>query len=105
MRYPTILDVVRAITAIAESHPQVAVWWYAPSERFRLRGRLEDSGERKPLEVVVELEDEASVDWDRIGQDLSDRLWDNPVAVRPHRGREAESRLIRVLSNSDATRV
>ncbi len=32
MRLPSILDVVRAVKAVAASHEEVRGWWYAPDQ-------------------------------------------------------------------------
>ena len=99
MRHPSILDVVRAVTTIAPAHPEVRTWWYSPASQFRLHGELDrDSGERVPLEVAVEFETSTPPDFDEISAELANRLWMNPITVRPHRGAEERQRLVRILS-------
>lgn len=99
MRQPSILDVVKAVTEVAPAYPQVATWWYSPGSAFRLRGELDGAGEKRvPLEIAVEPVEQESPDLDRIASALAQHLWDNPVAVRTHRGPQEADRLYKVLT-------
>jgi hypothetical protein len=87
MRTPTILDVVQAVTGVAPSHPQVAVWWY---------GRAEVAG--APPVVVLEFRDGVHPDTERIGSELARRLGPAAIAIRPHRGAGEVQTLHRLLT-------
>jgi hypothetical protein len=91
MRTPTILDVVQAVTSVAPSHPQVAVWWY---------GRQEMAG-APPVLLVLEAEEGARPDTERIGSDLARRLGLAAVAIRMHRGTGEAQALYRLLTVGD----
>lgn len=95
MRRPNILDVVRAVTAVAPDYPEVTVWWYAPEPELTPGGNNSGWG---ALEVVVETASRRSPDFDGLAAQLSERLGWQGVAVRAHRGRE-EKRLFRMLTN------
>ncbi len=100
MRQARILDVVRAVTAVAPSHPEVQAWWYAPMPLLHLRGDAPgDVRERPPLEVVLEVGENGVVDFDGIAAELSKQLWDYPIATRAHQGGAEEKRLFRLLSD------
>ncbi len=95
VRRPNILDVVRAVTAVAPDYPEVTVWWYAPEPE--LTPGSNHSG-RGALEVVVETASLRSPDLDGLATHLSQRLGWQDVAVRAHRGPD-EKRLFRMLTN------
>ncbi len=88
MRTPTILDVVQAVTSVAPSHPQVAVWWY------------ERAG-RRPIQLVLEAREGTSPDPAGIGSELAGRLGTEAVAVRMHRGPGETQALYRLLTAGD----
>lgn len=96
MRRPNILDVTRAIRAVAPAHPEVKVWWYSPAVVFRLAG--ESTEEPPPLMVVLELDAGASPDLDGIASKLSDQLAGTRFSVRRHRGEAEDRQLVRVLT-------
>ncbi len=91
MRPPTILDVVQAVTDVAPSHPQVAVWWY---------GRAETAG-APPVLLVLEPRKGASPDTAHIGSELTGRLGMKAVAIRMHRGAGETQALYRLLTAED----
>ena len=95
MQRPNILDVVRAVTAVAADHPEVKVWWYSPDPDFRVKG---DDRRKSSLEFVLEFKNGDGADSDAIAEDLSTQLSGNPVAVREHRGKEETVRLFRMLT-------
>lgn len=102
MRQPKILDVVRAVTAVAPAHPEVRVWWYSPPVRFHLRGEAEGSSNGAALEIFLELGPEARIDFEAIAAELSARLWGNPVSVQVHGGRVEGKQLFRILTREHA---
>jgi hypothetical protein len=91
MRTPTILDVVQAVTGVAPSHPEVAIWWY---------GRAEMAG-APPLLLVLEARDGARPDTERIGLELARRLGPAAIAIRMHRGAGEAQALYRLLTTED----
>lgn len=95
MRRPNILDVVRAVTAVAPHYPEVMVWWYAPEPELTPGGNHSGGG---ALEVVVETAGSRSPNFTGLATQLSERLRWQDVAVRAHRGRD-EKRLFRMLTN------
>lgn len=95
MQQPNILDVVRAVTAVAPDHPEVRVWWYSPEPDLRVKG---DESSKRSLDFVLEFDDAAQADSELIAADLSARLNGNDVTVREHRGREETVRLFRMLT-------
>lgn len=97
-RPPKILDVVRAVTAVATTHPEVTVWWYSPPVRFHLRGAEGGCGRESPLEIFLELKPETTADFEAISAELSERLWGRPVAVRVQEGHVKGKQLFRILS-------
>jgi hypothetical protein len=88
MHTPTILDVIQAVTDVAPSHPQVAVWWY---------GRPELAG-APPVLLVLEAQHGARPDTERIGLELAERLGPAAVAIRIHQGAGEGRRLHRLLT-------
>jgi hypothetical protein len=90
MRTPTILDIVQAVTGVAPSHPQVAVWWY---------GRAEMAG--APILLVLEARKGASPDMASIGSELAGRLGVRAIAIRMHRGAGETQSLYRLLTAED----
>jgi hypothetical protein len=85
MRPPTILDIVQAVTEVAPSHPELAVWWY------------ERTGSR-PVQLVLEARNGASPDPANIDSELAGRLGRAAVAVRMHRGAGETQVLYRLLT-------
>jgi hypothetical protein len=97
MRPPSILDVVRAVKAVAASHADVPGWWYAPPKRLRLAGeRPSDRGERR-VEIAIEGELPSSAH-EAIAAELSRALHGAAVRVRAYRGRHDDGHLFRLLS-------
>jgi hypothetical protein len=74
MRPPTILDVVQAVIRLAPSHPEVAVWWFAPA----------GSGAPGPI-LVLECREGALPDAESIGSELAGRFGPGAVTVRVQR--------------------
>jgi hypothetical protein len=93
MRTPTILDIVQAVTEVAPSHPEVAVWWHA---RAGMAGS-------SPVLVVLEAREGARPDTERIGSELAGCLGPAAVAIRMHRGAEEAPTLYRLLTAADAS--
>jgi hypothetical protein len=75
MRPPSILDVVQAITQLAPSHPEVAVWWFAPA-----------SPEAPGPMLVLESREGALPDAASIGSELAGRFGPGVITIRVHRG-------------------
>jgi hypothetical protein len=75
MRPPTILDVVQAVIRLAPSHPEVAVWWFAPAV----------TGAPGPM-LVLESREGALPDSASVGSELAARFGPGTVTVRVHRG-------------------
>jgi hypothetical protein len=99
VKQPSILDVVRAVTEVGPSHPEIRTWWYAPPKRLRLRGELEADGSRRQQIVEVAVEAAASsADFDALASELSRKLRGSPVSVRTFRGADEERQLYRLLS-------
>jgi hypothetical protein len=86
-----VLDVVRAVTEVATSHPEIAVWWYVP----RLL-------ENPKIQLVVELEAGQQADLGAIATKIGAHLPDAHVSVVPYDGQREDRRLFRVLSKSSA---
>ncbi len=101
MRHAAILDVLRAVKDLADAHPEVAAWWYAPARRLRLLGqRARGSAEALRLEIVVQPAASAAVDCDCLASELGRRLPGDSIAVRLHRGAAEEKRLFRLKSRA-----
>ncbi len=99
MRHPSILDVVRAVTAVAPRYPQVITWWYRPASRFRLQGESGTAAEPTPrIEVLVTLSNASQIDEETVASELSRLLAGAAVRVAERRGAGLEGRLVRVLS-------
>jgi hypothetical protein len=75
MRPPTILDVVQAVIRLAPSHPEVAVWWFAPAA----------TGAPGPM-LALESREGALPDAAGIRSELAGRFGPGTVTVRVHRG-------------------
>jgi hypothetical protein len=75
MRPPTILDVVQAVIRLAPSHPEVAVWWFAPAA----------TGAPGPV-LVLESREGAFPDAANIDSELAGHFGPGTVTVRVHRG-------------------
>lgn len=87
MRPPTILDVVQAVTRLAPSYPEVAVWWFAPAA----------TGASRVL-LVLEPRERALPDAASIGSELAGRFGPGAVTVRVHRGAAEEQARYRLLT-------
>jgi hypothetical protein len=99
MRHAAILDVLRAVKELADTHPEVAAWWYAPVQRLRLLGqRARGSAEPLPLEIIIEPSATAAVDCTHLASELGRRLPGDRVAVRLHGGAAEQRRLFRLKS-------
>ncbi len=95
MRQPRILDVMRAVRAVAPDHPEIRAFWYAPAQRLHLAGRAPKAPE---VEVAVEPRSPGSADFDVIARELSAQLRPATVAVRTYRGDAEERHLFRIVS-------
>jgi hypothetical protein len=91
MRPPTILDLIQAVTEVAPSHPEVAVWWYERSGRAGAA----------PVPLVLEAREGASPDTASIGSEFERRLGPAAVAIRMYRG-AGETALYRLLTVGNA---
>ena len=99
MRQPNILDFVRAVTALAPSHPGVARWWYSPRSPFALAGGSDEEPQTgRAYEVVVETVADAPLDFGAIASELSSHLHGSRVEVRAHRGDGEDPSLYRLLT-------
>jgi hypothetical protein len=96
-RPPRILDVVAAVKSLAQAHPEISAWWYAPALRLRLAGELPVGVEPTRVEVVAEARPDADPDYACLGRELATRL-DADAIVRAHRGAREERHLFRVAS-------
>jgi len=90
MRTPTILDIIQAVTEIAPSYPEVAVWWYARADAVGARPAL-----------VLEARDGVAPDLASIGSELAGRVGP-AVAVRMHRDASEKQALYRLLTTADS---
>jgi hypothetical protein len=97
MRVPTILDVIEAVTQVAPSHPEVAVWWYVRSSR-------EGGNGARVVELVLESRDDAAPEVARIGPELGQRLGGAAVSARVHRGAAETAPLYRLLTTGSSPR-
>ena len=103
MRQPNILDFVRAVTALAPSHPDVKRWWYSPRTPFALEGGSdEELASGRSYEVVVEAVPGIPLDFGSIASELSTHLHGSRVAVRAHRGGHEDPGLYRLLTAKTA---
>jgi hypothetical protein len=104
IRPPSILDVVRAVKALAGDHGEVSAWWYAPPRRLRLAGEKPNEAGGRHVEIAIEGECDPAT-CDRIARQLSialsGALRQTPVRVRPYRGKAEDARLYRLLSAGD----
>jgi hypothetical protein len=91
-RSPNILDIVKAVTEVAPSYPEVSVWWYA---------RADVPGVRQVL-VVLEARDGSAPAAASIASELEERLNSVAVAVRMHRGAGETPGLYRLLTTADS---
>lgn len=98
MRRPSVLDVTRAIKEVAPSYPEIASWWYVPHVTPAPSSDLREPRGEFQLEVVVRPAPDSATDSDRIGRDLTAKLWSTPVTVRLHQGEGEPQRLFRILS-------
>ncbi len=106
MRPPSILDVVRAVKAVAAAHQEVSAWWYAPPKRLRLAGERPGEASKRQVEIAIEGRFGAET-CDAIAREISRALRDTPrdemgdettVRVRPYRGPRDDGHLFRLLS-------
>jgi hypothetical protein len=93
MRSPTVLDIVQAVTHLAASHSEVAVWWYT---RAGVAGA-------PAILLVLEPRDGALPDEASIGAALAARFGPEAVAVRMHRGAGETQALYRLLTAANAS--
>jgi hypothetical protein len=93
MRSPNVLDVVHAVTDLAASHSEVAVWWY-------MRAGVAGS---PVILLVLEPRDGALPDTASIGAALAARFGPEAVAVRMHRGAGETQTLYRLLTAANAS--
>jgi hypothetical protein len=103
MRRPSILDVVRAVTSTAPGHPEIESWWYAPPQRLRIGGDVAMPGQTFAIELVVEPEQGARVDRDRIAAEVAGFLRGASVTVRDYRGPSDDRHLFRLLRRRSPT--
>jgi hypothetical protein len=94
MRTPTILDIVQAVTEVAPSHPELAVWWFERTSATGAPGA-------PPVLLVLEARKGASPDTAYIGSELAGRLGTGAVAIRMHRGAGETQALYRLLTSGD----
>jgi hypothetical protein len=90
MRPPTILDLIQAVTQMAPSYPEVAVWWYA---------RATPGGAPRVL-LVLEPRSGAVADAAGIDAELAGRFGPEGVTVRMHRGASEAQTLYRLLTGA-----
>jgi hypothetical protein len=92
-----ILDLLKAVSAVAPAHQEVAVWWYLPPGGAQPAGQPSetDSG---LAEVVVEPSAGARPDVDAIRARLTGQLGGRPVVVRTHGGQGERYHLYRLLT-------
>lgn len=95
MRSPTILDVIQAVTEVAPSHREVAVWWY-------VRSSPEGGNGARAVELVLEARDGIAPDVARVGLELGQRLHGATVSARVHRGPAETAPLYRVLTTGSS---
>jgi hypothetical protein len=94
MRPPTILDIVEAVTRLAPSHPEVAVWWYAPAA----------TGAPGIL-LVLEPREGALPAAASIGSELAERFGPGTATVRMHRGAAETQARYRLLTPAASSAV
>jgi hypothetical protein len=105
MRPPTVLDIVQAVTEVAPSHPEVAVWWYTRAGEPRVgearvgEARANETG-ASLVQIVLEARGGTQPDTAHIRSALAERLGTATLSVRLHRGGE-EAALYRVLTIGD----
>ena len=104
MRRPSILDVLHAVRDVGPTYPEIRAWWYAPGRGLRLQGAVAGEQGGEAVEVVVET-DAGAADLSAICGDLADRLRRGPVSVRPHRGKDEDRQLYRLLSRGEVVTV
>jgi hypothetical protein len=88
MRTPNMIDVLKAVTEVAPSYPEVAVWWYR---------RVETAG-APPVLLVLEPRDGARPDTERVASELARRLGPATSTIRLHRGVDEVQTLYRLLT-------
>ncbi len=101
MRHPRILDVMRAVRAVARAHEEIRAFWYAPTRRLPLGGDASAPSRVPEIEVVVEPRAGAAPDFARLGRELSDLLRPAVVHVRAYRGDAEERHLFRLTSRAE----
>jgi hypothetical protein len=92
-----ILDLLKAVSAVAPVHRDVAVWWYLPPGSANPADETPESG-GATAEVVVEPVGGARPDLEAIRSRLVGQLGGRPVTVRPHRGESERFHLYRLLT-------
>jgi hypothetical protein len=91
MPRPPILDLLKAVSAVAPAHREVAVWWYVPP------GSDQGTG-TPPAELVLQGDRDTTPDLDAIRSRLAGLLGGAGVVVRSHRGSAEPNHLYRLLS-------
>jgi hypothetical protein len=94
MPRPPILDLLKAVNAVAPAHREVAVWWYVPPSPDP--GSASNSPQ--PAQLVLQTDHDAAADLDTIRSRLGGLLGDAGVVVRSHRGAAEPHHLYRLLS-------
>lgn len=92
-----ILDLLKAVSAVAPAHQEVAVWWYLPPGSAQPAAQGPDA-DGVTAEVVVEPAAGARPDVDAIRARLVGQLGGRPVVVRPHGGQSEQYHLYRLLT-------
>lgn len=94
-----ILDLLKAVSAVAPAHREVAVWWYLPpgASETGAHAQMPES-DAIPAEVVVEPADGAGLDLEAIRSRLTGQLGGRPVIVRSHGGEAERFHLFRLLT-------
>ena len=90
-----ILDLLNAVSTVAQAHDDVAVWWYRPPGGSSNSDMMPDT---QPAEVVVEPIPGAAPDLQTIQVRLASQLGGRRVTVRPHGGQSEGFHLYRLLS-------
>jgi hypothetical protein len=92
-----ILDLLKAVSAVAPAHREVAVWWYLPPGSGNTADRTFESG-AVAAEVVVEPAGDVRPDLEVIRSRLVGQLGGRPVIVRSHGGEAERFHLYRLLT-------
>jgi len=89
-----ILDLLKAVSAVAPSHRDIAVWWYLPPGS----ANADPTSGADAGAVVVEPVGGARPDLEAIRSRLVGQLGGRPVMVRPHEGQAERFHLYRLLT-------